>query len=580
MQIKRGIPVSPGIAIAEAFLLESEGVRIPEHFVSEHDVEREVARLEKAMDQALHELEALSGHVSSKAGMKIAEIFSAHAGMLKDEYFRTEFEDRIRNKRYTAEFAVSRTMRQWRKVFQEDPFLTTRVVDLDDLERRLLRSLIGTRREELGSLQSDVVLCAHELTPSQVASLDPEKVKGIALDGGGPTGHTAIIASALGIPAVVGLGSVTSEVSGGNLVIVDGSHGLVLLDPDEQTVESYEARRTEVMQTERILLEQVKDEPAVTTDGRHVSIMANIEFPREVTRAVECGAEGIGLYRTEFLYLTSEQQPTEEDHYSAYSEAIQHLDGRPIIIRTVDLGADKFAALPGMVPERNPFLGRRSIRYCLDHPDILRDQLHAVLRASALGDVRVMFPMVSDLDELKVLGRMLDELREKFDKDGQEYDHDLKVGIMIEVPSAAVYADVLARHVDFFSIGTNDLIQYTLAIDRANEHVAHMYRPLHPSVLRLIRLTVQAAHDNGIEVGLCGEMGSDIAYTSLLVGLGMDHLSIAPPVIAPEIKKIIRNVSYEGTQEIAEQVLDSEDAETARGKLMGFNREVLPELFP
>jgi phosphotransferase system enzyme I (PtsI) len=580
MQIKRGIPVSPGIAIAEVFLLEAEGVRIPEHFIQTHQVDAEVKRLEKAMDQALEELEALAHQVSEKAGATIAEIFSAHAGMLRDEYFRTDFSDRIRNKQYTAEFAVSRTMRQWRKVFTDDAFLASRVPDLDDLERRLLRNLLGARREELGSLTSEVILVAHDLSPSQTATLDAENVKAIAIDGGGPTGHTAIIASAMGIPAVVGLGTLTGEVSGGDTLIVDGVRGVVIVEPDEETMQSYEKRRTEVFQTERTLLEELRDQPAETPDGRRVQIMANIEFPREVTRIVEHGAEGIGLYRTEFLYSTGDRPPTERDHYEAYMEAIRQLEGRPMVIRTVDLGADKFIGIHDLAVERNPSLGRRSVRYCLDHREILTEQLSAILRASAHGDLSVMFPFISSVDEILTVRSVLDDLRDQFEGRGEDFDRDLKVGIMIEVPSAAVCADMLAEHVDFFSIGTNDLIQYTIAIDRANEHVTHLYKPLHPAVLRLIKITADAAHEQGIEVALCGEMASEIIYAILLLGLGIDVYSVAPPIIVPELKKIIRTVQYSDARRMAGEIMAHREADEAMEALMAFNRELLPELFP
>ena len=580
METHRGIPVSPGIAIGPVFLLEAEGVRIPKHFIAEERVEDEVRRLEKAMAEALAELETLSEQVSEKAGATIAEIFSAHAGMLKDEFLRVEFIQRIREKRYTAEFAVSRTMRQWRKVFQEDAFLVSRVADLDDLERRLLRSLLGAQREELASLRSPVILVAHDLSPSQTASLDRENVKGIAIDGGGPTGHTAIIARALGIPAVVGLGALTGEVSGGDMVIVDGVRGAVIVAPDEETLQFYRRRRLEVVRTEKTLLEELRDRPAVTTDGRRISVMANIEFPREVARACEHGAEGIGLYRTEFLYRAGEKQPSEREHFEAYMESIRQLDGRPLIIRTVDLGADKFAGIHDLAVERNPSLGRRSIRYCLDHPDVLREQLRAVLRASAHGDVRVMFPLISSLEELMQVRQILTDLQEEFEQRGEEFDREMEVGIMIEVPSAAICAPMLAEHVDFFSIGTNDLIQYTIAIDRANEHVAEMYRPHHPGVLRLVKMTVDAAHEAGIEVGLCGEMASEIVYTILLLGLGVDHLSVAPPIIVPELKKIVRTVSYSSACQIADEVLAQTKMDDAMAALLGFNRELLPELFP
>jgi len=580
MQIKHGIAVSPGIAMGQVFLLEAEGVRmIPEHFIAPGQVEAEVARLDRAMTRALAELRELTERVSQKAGHAIAEIFSAHAGMLQDRQFREEFFDLIRTRHYTAEFAVAQTMKQWRKVFQEDAFLATRVPDLDDLERRLLRALAGAKREELETLNSEVVLIAHDLAPSQTASLDTERVKAIAIEGGGPTGHTAIIARALGIPAVVGLGPVTGEVAGGELVIVDGSRGLLIVDPDQEALEAYQQRRSEVMNAEIALMEELRDQPAETVDGRRVQILANIEFPREVMRAIEHGAEGIGLYRTEFLYLGGETPPTEREHLEAYMEALRQLGGRPITIRTVDLGADKFGGVHDVVAERNPFLGRRSIRYCLDHPEILIEQLRAVLRASAHGQVRVMFPLISDVEEVLRVRRMLDELFEEFDQRNEPYDKDLKVGIMIEVPSAAVCADMLAEHVDFFSIGTNDLIQYTIAIDRANEHVADMYRPWHPAVLRLIKMTVDAAHDHGIEVGLCGEMASEITYTVLLLGLGIDHLSAAPPVVLPELKKIVRSVSYSDARTMAETILRTHHPQSTMEILMELNRELLPELF-
>ena len=583
MELKKGIPVSPGIAIGGAFLLEAEGVRIPEHYVPAERVEDEVKRLGAAMDQAMEELRELAKRISATAGRSIAEIFSAHAGMLKDRYFRREFFERIRSERHTAEFAVSRTMQQWRKVFQEDDFLTSRVPDLDDLERRLLRMLLGSKREELDSLKDEVVLVAHDLSPSQTATVDITKVRGIANDAGGPTGHTAIIARALGIPAVVGLGTVTSAVSGGDTVILDGSRGIVIVDPDEETLASYRHQLSEAKQIDMLLAEELREKPAETLDGRHVHILANIESSREIPQAVEHGAEGIGLYRTEFLYLTSDRLPTEEDHYAAYMEAIGLLEGRPLVIRTVDMGADKFIAVPGMARgalERNPFLGRRSIRYCLDHPDILDAQLRAILRASAGGGVSTMFPLVSTVEELLGLKETLSRLRHECDDRGLKYDRDMKVGIMIEVPSAAVCADMLAQHVDFFSIGTNDLIQYTLAIDRANEHVAHMYRPIHAAVLKLIEMTVDAAHANGIEVGLCGEMGSEIIYAMLLVGLGVDHISVAPPVVIPELKKFIRTVSYEDARRVAQEIIAEPDMDTATQMLMQFNRRVLPDFFP
>jgi len=575
MDIRRGIPVSPGIAIGEVFLLEAEGVRIPEHFIRPEEVNPEVERLTKAMGAALEELHALAEELRSRAGSNIAEIFVAHAGMLGDDSFRREFFDRIKEKRYTAEFAVARTMRHWRKIFQGDAFLAPRVADLDDLERRLLRNLLGQKREELASLRKEVILVAQNLSPSQTASVDTEKVKAFAIDGGGPTSHTAIIASALGLPAVVGLGTITNEVSGGDIVIVDGTQGIVICEPDEETIASYQRRRSEVAESGKLLLEQIKNLPAETPDGRRLGLLANIEFPKEISKAIEYGADGIGLYRTEFLFLMRESPPTEHDHFEAYMEAVRRLGNRPIIIRTLDLGADKLALGAPQVRERNPFLGLRSLRYCLRHPDLLVTQLRAILRASAFGNVKVMFPLVSNLDELLRAKRLLDDIRKEFDRKGEEYDRNMQVGAMIEVPSAAVCADALAKHCDFFSIGTNDLIQYTLAVDRGNEHVAGLYRPEHPAVLRLIKMTVDAAAQAHIPVGLCGEMASVVHYTVLLLGLGIDNLSVAPPVILPEVKRVIRSVQYAEAKQLTEEILSANDLAEGARLLEEMNKRLL-----
>ena len=575
MDVFQGIPVSPGIAVGEVFLLEAEGVRIPEHFVQPSETDREVDRLRRAMEQASEELSLLAERLRPKAGVTIAEIFTAHAGMLNDEAFRQEFFERVRSKHYTAEFAVARTMRYWRKMFEGESFLAQKVADLDDLERRLLYHLLGERREELASLKKDVILVAHDLSPSQTATLDPDRVKGIAIDAGGPTSHTAIIASALGLPAVVGLETITNEVTGGDVLIVDGSKGIVILEPDQDALERHVLLRTQADRSGRILRAEVKDLACETLDGRTISLMANIEFPREIPNALECGAQGIGLYRTEFLYLTRQRPPTEEEHLGAYMDALAQLDGRCLTIRTLDLGADKFAPGPGAPREPNPFLGLRSIRYCLSHHELFSTQLRAILRASAHGNVRVMFPLVSSYEELMQANALLDGIRDEFDARQEEYDRDIKVGIMIEVPSAALCADTLARHCDFFSIGTNDLIQYTLAVDRANEHVAHLYRPENPAVLRLIRMTIEAADAAGIPVGMCGEMASMIAFSVLLVGLGLHEFSCAPPVVLPEVKKIIRSISFTEAQRLAEEILSADDPREALQRLDEKNRELL-----
>ncbi len=575
MDIRQGIPVSKGISIGEVFLLEAEGVRIPSHFIPENKVDEETSRLLKAFDNALAEIEGLADDLRAKAGQKIAEIFVAHAGMLRDESFRQEFLGRIREKHYTAEFSVARTMRHWRKLFQEDDFLAPRVADLEDLERRLLRHLLGQKREELSSLKSEVVLVAHDLSPSQIASVDTDKVKGFATNAGGPTSHTGIIASALGIPSIVGLGSITNDVTGGDTIIIDGSRGVVVIEPDEKTIEKYSTRRQEVMASDQVLLEELKDLPCETKDGKKISLMANIESPKEIGKNIEYGAEGIGLYRTEFLFIGTDNMPSANEQFRAYMDAVRELDGRPLVIRTLDLGADKFSDGETFIKERNPFLGLRSLRYCLKNPDIFEEQLKAILRTSAFGDVRVMFPLVSGVDELNSAKEILEELKKQMDKDGEEYNPDLPIGIMVELPSAVINAEALADHANFFSIGTNDLIQYTLAVDRGNEHVADLYRPEHPAVLRLIKMTVEAAKESNTPVSVCGEMASVILYSVLLVGLGIDSLSVAPPQIIPEVKKLIRSISFVEAKKFADKVLAAKGPDEARETLLKGNRQFM-----
>ncbi len=579
MDIRQGIPVSTGITIGEVFLLEAEGVRIPSHFIPEGEEEHEVERLEKAFNNALAELEGLADELRKKAGQKIAEIFVAHAGMLGDESFRQEFFERIQKKNYTAEFAVARTMRHWRKLFQADDFLAPRVADLEDLERRLLKHLLGQKREELSSLQKEVILVAHDLSPSQIASMDTDKVKGFATNAGGPTSHAGIIASALGIPAVVGLGSITNDVTGGDTIIIDGGRGLVTIEPDEETCQRYSMRRQEVLESDQVLRRELKDLPSETKDGLKVSLMANIESPKEVAKAIEYGADGIGLYRTEFLYVGSKSQeaPNANNHFRAYMDALNDLDGRPMIIRTLDLGADKFSMSDNVVKERNPFLGLRSLRYCLKNPEVFEEQLRAILRASAYGNVSLMFPLVSGLEELQAAKEILNDVKKQMDDNGDEYDPDLPVGIMIELPSAVMNADVLAQHSDFFSIGTNDLIQYTLAVDRGNEHVADLYRPEHPAVLKLIKMAVEAANNAGIPISVCGEMASVVLYTVLLIGLGVHRLSLAPPQLIPEVKKIIRSIDQADAEELAKQVLSAGGPEKAREVLLDANRQLMKD---
>ena len=582
VEIRKGIAVAPGVVIKEAFVLESEGYRIPRHLITEDEIPKELVRLGEAITSARKEIEELESDTSKKLGSQVGTIFATHKLMLQDENLKQEFIENIKKNNFSAEYAVSLALRVYVRKFRDvtDPYLSARVVDIFDIEKRLLRNLLGEQREELKNLTKEVVVIAHDLSPSQIASLDTTKVKGFVTDLGGRTSHSAIVARALGVPAVVGLGTATVDVFGGDLVIIDGNRGNVIIRPDEETLKEYQTIEKSFHVFEERLTSELKDLPAVTPDGREVSILGNIEFPRDIGASLRHGATGIGLYRTEFLYLGSKNVPTEEEHFNAYTQSIQELGKKPIVIRTVDLGGDKFfPAANYNNKEDNPFLGWRSIRYCLEHVTIFKSQLRAILRASAFGNVKILFPLISSLQELQKAKDILKEVEEELNHKGIDFDKNIELGIMIEVPSAVMLADVLAKEVDFFSLGTNDLIQYTLAVDRSNEKVAHLYSPAHPAILKLLKMAIKAAEDNNIKIGICGEMGGEVEYTILLLGLGLREFSVAPAMIIPEVKKIIRSVTFERAKEVAETVCSFNDPAETTKYLRDMAREIIPEIF-
>jgi len=579
METRKGIAVSPGVVIKDAFILESEGYRIPRHLIKEGEIPKEISRLKEATTAAWKEIEKLEERVSENLGSQIASIFATHKLMLQDKLLLREFSKKVEEHKFSAEYAVTLVLRVYIKKFEsvDDPYLSARVGDIYDIEKRLLRNLLGEKREELRNLTKEVVVIAHDLSPSQIASLDTTKVRGFVTDLGSRNSHAAIVARALGIPAVVGLGTATVDVFGGDRVIIDGNRGDVIVRPDETTIREYQLIEKDFHVFEEKLTSELKDLPAVTLDGREISILGNIEFPRDIGPSLNQGATGIGLYRTEFLFLSSNETPTEEEHFKAYSQSVQELGDKPLIIRTVDLGGDKF--FPANInTELNPFLGCRSIRYCLEHPDIFKSQLRAILRASALGNVKIMFPLISSLQELQKAKDIVKEVMEDLNQKGIEFDEKIEIGIMIEVPSAVLVADDLAKEVDFFSIGTNDLIQYTMAVDRSNEKVAHLYSPAHPAILKLLKMTIKAAEENNIKIGICGEMGGEIEFTILLLGLGLREFSVAPAMIIPEVKKIIRSVTYERAKEAAETVCSYNDPAQTIEYLRNIVREIIPEL--
>jgi phosphotransferase system enzyme I (PtsI) len=576
MERLQGIAVSPGVAIGEALILDNEGFRIPRRFVQRDAVEEELARLGGAIEAAAAEVERNRKRIEKELGGEYAAIFSAHLQMLNDRRLRQELEEMIRTRHYSPEYSVSRALGKYAKVFQSlnGEYMAERANDIFDIQKRLLRHLLGASRQELAHVTSPVLVLAHNLTPSETANLNPQFVMGLVTEVGGPGSHTAIVAEGLGIPAVVGVGNFLTDVSGGETVIIDGDQGQIILHPDEETLARY---RHEV-EEQRLLaakLETLRELPAETTDGVRINLFGNIEFPSEVQQCDERGADGIGLYRTEFLYLGRDDDPPEEAHYAAYREVVEAMQGKPVVVRTLDLGADKMRTMPDPEDERNPFLGLRSIRLALKNRDLFRVQLRAILRASAHGQIRLMFPLISTMLELRQAKMVLADAMEDLDEEGVPFDRNMPVGMMVEVPSAVIMMDHFAEEADFFSIGTNDLIQYCLAVDRSNKDVANLYTAADPAVIRLIDMAVQIAAKHNRPISMCGQMCGNPLYTMLLLGIGLRTLSVTPTAV-PEVKRVCRSVSIEQCRRVAEQV---RSLDTARD-IKTYLKEELSRVFP
>jgi phosphoenolpyruvate-protein phosphotransferase (PTS system enzyme I) len=563
----QGIAVSPGVVIGEALVMDNEGFRIPRRFVTRDTVVDELERLDKAIAASASEISRHRDAVALELGEQYAAIFEAHLQMLQSVRLRSELEEMIGQRHYSPEYAVSRTLRRHAQVFQkfESSNLAERATDIFDIEKRLLRHLLGRRREGIAHLSSPVLVLAHNLTPSETSNLDRHFVRGFVTEIGGPGSHTAIVAEALEIPAVVGTGPFLAEVSGGELVIIDGDKGLVILQPDEETLARYR-HEAEELRSMAAKLEPLKDLPAETLDGMHVQILGNIEFPYEVEHCIDRGADGVGLYRTEFLYLGSETEPTEEVHFEAYMRVVKAMGDRPVTIRTFDMGADKIPHGPAPDESRNPFLGLRSIRLALRNLPLFRTQLRAALRASASGNLQIMFPLVSTLLELRQAKMVLADVMEDLEEHGVPFNRDVPIGMMVEVPAAVIMLDHFAEEVDFLSIGTNDLIQYTLAVDRSNKDVVQLYNAGDPAVLKLIVMAIEAAGRKNVPINMCGQMSGNTTYTMLLLGLGLTRFSVAPSAI-PEIKNVIRRVTLERCKAVAAKALSMENAREIKSYL-------------
>ncbi len=530
---------------------------VPRYRIAPSQIEDEIGRFEAALIQTRMQILEMQQRIAESIGTKDAAIFDAHLLVVEDRTLIDEVLRKLETDLCNVEWVFQEVATRYAETLSkiDDPYLRERALDIQDVTKRVIRNLQGKAPKKFLGLSEPHILVAHNLTPSDTASMKREHVLGIATDLGSRTSHTAIMARSLNIPAIVGLHDITTKLETGQYVLLDGTDGLLIVDPVPETLAHYadiESKRARIVAR----LKELRETSSTTRDGRHIVLSANIELPEDVDAVAANGAEGIGLYRTEFLYLNRDTLPTEEEQYAIYRKVAERVRPDPLIIRTFDLGGDKLA--PGTVDiadELNPFLGWRAIRFCLENIEIFKTQLRAILRASAVGNVKIMFPMISGLDELRGAIALFEECKKELSSSKIAIDEEIEVGAMIEIPSAAISANVLAREADFFSVGTNDLIQYALAVDRVNEKIAHLYEPTHPAVLRLLKMIADAAHANKIWVGVCGEMAGDVALVPLLLGLGMDELS-ASATLVPRVKRAVQSLAIPECRELVEVALN------------------------
>ena len=562
----RGAGVSPGLARGVIHVVRDDLDDVARYHIEPSQIGNEIARFEAALVQTRVQILEMQQKIAEAIGAKDAAIFDAHLLVVEDRTLIDEVLRRLEAERCNVEWVFQEVASNYAETLSkiDDPYLRERALDIQDVTRRIVRNLQGKAPKPILSAAEPHILVAHNLTPSDTATMNRQLVLGIATDLGSRTSHTAIIARSLNIPAVVGLHDATGKLESGQHVLLDGYTGLLIVDPTPETLSYYgeiEIRKGQVTKE----LKQLRETTSTTSDGRHIVLSANIELPSDVEAVAENGAEGIGLYRTEFLFVNRDTLPSEEEQYETYRKVAEQVKPNPLIIRTFDLGGDKLAV--GTIDvgdELNPFLGWRAIRFCLENIDIFKTQLRAILRASAVGNVKIMFPMISGLEELRHAKAVLDECRREV---GEKKSGKMEVGAMIEIPSAAISADTLAHEVDFFSIGTNDLIQYTLAVDRVNERIAHLYEPTHPAVLRLLKMIADAAHANKIWVGVCGEMARDVALIPILLGLGIDELSVGARSV-PRVKMAVRSLAVPECQQLVDEVLRLQTSSEILGRCL------------
>ena len=574
----QGIGVSPGVATGPVFLLTTEEDRLVERTIADDEVAREIARFEEALIETRRQLHDIQRQVSAAIGQESASIFDAHLLVVDDRSLVEEVIRGLSAQKKNVETVLRVVADRYAQALLrvEDDYLRERAADVRDVTRRILRNLSGASSSGLANLAEPCILVANDLAPSEAATLNREKVLGFVTDLGSPTSHTAIMARALNVPAIVGLHDVSVRVARGDRMLIDGNKGVLILHPTHEDLESYgkvEATRKTIQSG----LEQLRDQPAETLDGYHVLLSSNIELPGDIDQVLASGGSGVGLFRTEYLYLSHKTLPSEDEQFAIYDELARRLAPSHAVIRTLDLGGDKFLSQLKMPQELNPFMGWRAIRFCLAQPEIFKTQLRAILRASVHGNVKIMYPMISNLDEVLKANLLLEECMDELRDKRIPFDEDIDVGIMIEVPSAALTAHLLAPHVDFFSLGTNDLVQYTLAVDRVNERIAYLYQPTHPAIIRLIKNTIDVSHQHGIWTGVCGEMAGNPLMVPLLIGLGVDELSVSSSLV-PVVKDVVRKLRYSQAEALAETVLARESAHDITEQCRLLVEQVAPEI--
>ena len=579
-RVFRGIPVSGGVCRGKVLVHGKPRDSIPSHTVVEDDLPGELARLENALVETRHQILEVQHQVREAMGAEDAGIFDAHLLVLEDPTLMDEVSRLVYSEKTNIVRAFQQVAEKYVETLSaiEDEYLRERASDMRDVTARVLNNLLGrSNTSELQHLQEPCIVISHDLTPSTTALLDKKMVLGFATEIGSRTSHTAIMARSLKIPAIVGLTRVVQQIESGEYILLDGFNGYLILNPTDQTLFEYGQLVRKQISVEEGLRE-LRDEPAITLDGTRIVLSANVEQAEDAQAVQSFGAEGVGLFRTEYLFINKTTLPTEEEQYQAYRKVAATLKPQPVLIRTLDLGGDKFLSHLQIPQELNPFLGWRAIRFCLEQQDMFRQQLRAILRSSVEGNVKLMYPMISGLDELTQANEIVEQCKAELSEAGVPFNRSIEIGAMIEIPSAVLIADTLAKHVKFFSIGTNDLIQYSLAVDRLNERIAHLYQPTHPAIVGLLKMTIDAAHRNGIWVGVCGEMAADASIVPLLLGLGADELSTSPPMV-PEIKFLIRRLRLSEAKELADWALTCESGSEIYDRCHGMARRLVPSLF-